>query len=91
VVNPKHAIWFRGLKYAKDIDGLLQALLWRMVRFVLRIFHNWRWSWKKPAVQHLRDSTNLDDSFSLTLLTDISGWLSSLPRLMLATCVRETT
>jgi len=152
VVNPKHAIWFRGLKYAKDIDGLLQALLWRMVRlhptrtvqdhvnnlcmvsglaikrnFVLRIFHNWRWSWKKPAVQHLhkysseniryyadwvtliphlpmrrlkfvdeahfvsrklhrshmlaptgvqpylRDSTNLDDSFSLTLLTDISG------------------
>lgn len=92
----------------------------------MRIFHNWRWSWKKPAVQHiqkytpeniqyyaewvtfipyipltslkfvdeahyvsrnlhrnlvlapigvqpyLRDGTDLADSFSLTLLTDLS-------------------
>jgi len=51
--KPYGGFQYRGLKYAKDIDGLLQALLWRMVRFVLRIFHNWRWSWKKPAVQHL--------------------------------------
>jgi len=59
--------------------------------FVSRKLHRSHMLAPTGVQPYLRDSTNLDDSFSLTLLTDISGWLSSLPRLMLATCVRETT